>query len=54
MPASPSKARRIVDIHDKKNGALTFVVVDTDYRARGATVATSRQTILVRGEATTP
>jgi acyl dehydratase len=46
--------RRVAEIYEKKNGALTFVVVDTDYRARGETVATSRQTILVRGEATTP
>jgi hypothetical protein len=44
-------ARRITDIHDKKNGTLTFVVIDTDYCRRGEPVATSRQTILIRNEA---
>ena len=42
--------RRVADIHDKKNGALTFVVVDTDYRSGDRMVATSRQTILLRAE----
>lgn len=41
-------SRTIADIHDKKNGALTFIVVDTHYRVADRTVATSRQTILVR------
>ena len=29
-------SRTISDIYDKKNGALTFIVVDTDYQRRGA------------------
>lgn len=41
-------SRTIADIHDKKNGALTFIVVDTHYRVAERPVATSRQTILVR------
>ena len=41
-------SRSVTDIHDKKGGALTFIVVDTDYRVDGRPVATSRQTILVR------
>jgi hydroxyacyl-ACP dehydratase HTD2-like protein with hotdog domain len=40
--------RRISDIHDKKDSALTFIVVDTDYRVGGRGVASSRQTIVVR------
>ncbi len=42
--------RRVADIHDKKNGAMTFVVVDTEYRSKERVVATSRQTIVVRNE----
>lgn len=41
-------SRRVVDIYDKKDGAMTFIVVDTTYGVAGRTVATSRQTILVR------
>lgn len=41
-------SRTIRDIHDKKNGALTFIVVDTHYGVGGRPVASSRQTILVR------
>lgn len=41
-------SRTITDIHDKKNGTLTFIVVDTHYRVAERPVATSRQTILVR------
>ncbi len=41
-------SRTITDIHDKKNGALTFIIVDTDYRVGDRPVASSRQTILVR------
>lgn len=43
-----SISRRISDIHDKKEGAITFVVVDTDYRVANGLVASSRQSILVR------
>jgi len=42
--------RRVADIYDKKNGALTFVVVDTDYRSGERAVATSRQTMVLRSE----
>ncbi len=41
-------SRRVADIYDKKGGAMTFIVVDTAYAVAGRTVATSRQTILVR------
>ena len=41
-------SRKVTDIHDKKNGAFTFIVVDTHYRCAGTPVANSRQTILVR------
>lgn len=41
-------SRKVTDIFDKKNGALTFIVVDTHYRRAGQPVASSRQTILVR------
>lgn len=41
-------SRTISDIHDKKNGALTFIVIDTGYRVGARPVASSRQTILVR------
>ena len=40
--------RKVADIYDKKNGAFTFIVVDTHYRRAGQPVANSRQTILVR------
>ncbi|HRH85228.1 MAG TPA: MaoC family dehydratase N-terminal domain-containing protein [Rubrivivax sp.] len=40
--------RRIDRIFDKKDGALSFIVVDTDYRVTGRAVARSTQTILVR------
>jgi len=40
--------RSVADIHDKKDGAYTFIVIDTQYRVRGKPVATSRQTILAR------
>ena len=41
-------SRKVADIFDKKNGAFTFIVVDTHYRRAGQAVANSRQTILVR------
>lgn len=41
-------SRRVADIYDKKDGAMTFIVVDTTYCVAGRRVATSRQTILVR------
>lgn len=41
-------SRSIADIYDKKDGAITFIVVDTEYRVCDRRVAGSRQTILVR------
>ncbi len=41
-------SRRVDKIFDKKDGALTFIVVDTDYRLGDRTAARSTQTILVR------
>lgn len=41
-------SRKVADIFDKKNGAFTFIVVDTHYRRARQPVASSRQTILVR------
>ncbi len=40
--------REVTDIHDKKDGALSFIVVDTHYQVDEQPVARSRQTILVR------
>jgi acyl dehydratase len=40
--------RRVDRLFDKKDGALTFIVVDTEYRVQERRVATSTQTILVR------
>lgn len=41
-------SRKIVDIYDKKNGAFTFIVVDSFYQMAEKMAATSRQVILVR------
>ena len=41
-------SRRVDRIFDRKDGALTFIVVDTDYRVEGRVAARSTQTILVR------
>jgi acyl dehydratase len=41
-------SRKVMDIYDKKQGALTFIVVDSHYRVSAQPVANSRQTILVR------
>jgi acyl dehydratase len=43
-------SREVADIYDKKDGALTFIVVDTHYLVADAAVARSRQTILVRNK----
>jgi len=40
--------RTVTDIYDKKDGALTFVVVDTRYSVGSQPAARSRQTIVVR------
>ena len=41
-------SRTIADAFDKRDGALSFIVVDTHFRRSEATVCTSRQTIVVR------
>jgi acyl dehydratase len=41
-------SRQVTEIYDKKDGAMTFIVVDTSYRVDARLVASSRQTILVR------
>jgi predicted TIM-barrel enzyme len=43
-------SRTIIDLYDKKDGALTFIVVDTNYRIADRPVATSKQTILLRNQ----
>ena len=44
-------SRTIADAYDKKDGALGFIVVDTQFRRADTTVCTSRQTIVVRQQA---
>jgi acyl dehydratase len=41
-------SRKIVDIYEKKNGAFTFIVVDSFYQIANEIAATSQQVILVR------
>ena len=41
-------SRMVADIYDRKEGSLTFIVVETRYRVAGRPVARSKQTILVR------
>jgi len=41
-------SRTVRQIYDKKEGAFTFVVVETDFRLAGRLAAQSSQTILVR------
>ena len=41
-------SRQIVDIYNKKEGTLTFIVVDSFFRVASQMAATSRQVILVR------
>lgn len=43
-----SVSRRIERIDDRKNGELSFIVVDTDYRVDDRTASRSTQTIVVR------
>jgi hypothetical protein len=45
--------RTIADIYDKKDGALTFIVIDTTYRVSERPIASSRQTIVVRNTLST-
>ncbi|MBT2301921.1 MaoC family dehydratase N-terminal domain-containing protein [Variovorax paradoxus] len=41
-------SRKVSQIYDKKDGAFTFIVVETDYVHDGRSAARSLQTILVR------
>jgi hypothetical protein len=41
-------SRQVTDIYDKKEGASTFIVVDTFFRVKGEVASTCRQLILVR------
>ena len=41
-------SRHITDSYDKRDGALTFIVVDTRYLRNGTPVGSSRQTIVAR------
>jgi len=41
-------SRTVADAFDKREGALSFIVVDTHFRRSEVTVCTSRQTIVVR------
>lgn len=40
--------RTVTQIYDKKDGALTFIVVETHYTVHGRRAATATQTILSR------
>lgn len=40
--------RSVAQIYDKKDGALTFVVIETHYTVGGRRVATATQTVLSR------
>ena len=42
--------RTVSDIAEKKQGALTFITVDTSYKVAGQVVASSCQNILVRNQ----
>jgi acyl dehydratase len=42
--------RSVTDLYDKREGALSFIVVQTHYRVGSMDAATSVQTILVRNE----
>jgi hypothetical protein len=41
-------ARKVSDIYDKRDGAMTFIVIETTYRVRGRYAGRSIQNILVR------
>jgi hypothetical protein len=46
-------SRRITDSYDKRDGALTFIVIDTQYLRDGIAVGASRQTIVARNDVAT-
>lgn len=43
-------SRTVTDLYDKRDGALSFIVVRTHYRVQDKLVCESTQTILVRNE----
>ncbi|WP_114970544.1 MaoC family dehydratase N-terminal domain-containing protein [Rhodoferax ferrireducens] len=42
--------RTITDLYDKREGTMSFIVVQTHYRVEGIEVGTSVQTILIRNQ----
>lgn len=42
--------RTITDLYEKREGTMSFIVVQTHYRVEGIEVATSVQTILIRNQ----
>jgi acyl dehydratase len=46
--------RTIVDIYDKREGALSFIVVDTEFSREDVKVCESRQTIVARNKQDKP
>lgn len=43
-------SRTITDLYDKREGAMSFIVVRTDYRVAAQAVGSSVQTIMIRNE----
>ena len=43
-------SRTITDLYDKREGAMSFIVVRTDYRVDEQVVGSSVQTIMIRNE----
>jgi acyl dehydratase len=42
--------RTITDLYDKREGAMSFIVVHTDYRVNSVAVGSSVQTIMIRNQ----
>lgn len=42
--------RKVVDVFDKKGGALEFIAIDSDFTKEGSLVCRGRQLIMVRHE----
>jgi acyl dehydratase len=43
-------ARKVVDVFEKKGGALEFIAIDSDFTKEGSLVCRSRQLVMVRRE----
>jgi hypothetical protein len=41
--------RKVVDIYDKKGGALEFIAIDSEFTKDGSLVCRGRQLVMVRG-----